>query len=266
MAEGSGKSGAGRQTPGSLFRLVHPDLPAHCVEKFQKKDCRAVSSSGVDRRRRDPSKSKTDGEKKMRTRSLRFKLVAGGMLAVMIPLLAVGYFATSRASRAVDELARQQVLNLSEDLSGMTQLALQQELKLAAEITTEASFQKNVAAVHKTGRKGASAAVRALDQRLSGIMEAVGGDYESLLLADAGGVIFSDGSGGTYKGVSIADRSYFQKAAQGRALVGAPVASKVTGKPVVPIAAPVHTLDGQFAGALVSVVKTDFLAREITSV
>jgi methyl-accepting chemotaxis protein len=35
---------------------------------------------------------------------------------------------------------------------------------------------------------------------------------------------------------------------------------------VVPIAAPVHTLDGQFAGALVSVVKTDFLAREITSV
>ena len=202
----------------------------------------------------------------MKTRSLRFKLIAGGILAVLIPLLAVGYFSVTRSSGALDEQARQQVLNLSNDLAGMTQLVLKEELKLVGEVTADPVFQENVAAVADAGARAAAPEAGALDRRLTAAMQAIGQDYEAMFVAGPGGEIYADGNDGAYKGVSIADRSYFQKARQGERLVGEPIASKVTGKPVVPIAAPVETENGAFAGALVSVVKTDFLAAEITSV
>jgi len=202
----------------------------------------------------------------MKTRSLRFKLIAGGILAVLIPLLAVGYFSVTRSSGALDEQARQQVVNLSKDLAGMTQLVLKEELKLVGEITADPVFREKMATVADAGPQAGTAGVQALDRRLTGVMQAIGQDYEAMFVAGPGGEIYADGNEGAYKGVSIADREYFQKARQGERLVGQPIASKVTGKPVVPIAAPVETMDGQFAGALVSVVQTDFLAAEIVSV
>ncbi|HMA68026.1 MAG TPA: methyl-accepting chemotaxis protein [Desulfosalsimonadaceae bacterium] len=202
----------------------------------------------------------------MKAQSLRFKLIAGGVLAVLIPLLAVGYFSVSRSSGALTELARQQVVNLSEDLSGMTQLVLNEELKLARQIAAEAKLRQSAKETVRRGPDNAAEQVKALDERLSGVMETIGGDYESMFLAGPEGVIYSDGKGGSYKGVSVADRPYFQKARRGDALVGTPIASKVTGRPVVPVAAPVKTSAGSFIGALVAVVKTDFLADKITSV
>jgi Tfp pilus assembly protein PilN len=41
----------------------------------------------------------------MKAKSLRFKLIAGGILAILIPLLAVGYFAVTKASTALQTLA-----------------------------------------------------------------------------------------------------------------------------------------------------------------
>ena len=202
----------------------------------------------------------------MKTRSLRFKLIAGGILAVLLPLLAVGYFSVTRSSGALDGQARRQVVNLSKDLAGMTQLVLKEELKLVGEVTADQVFRENVAAVANAASRAGAAGVQALDRRLTGVMQAIGQDYEAMFVAGPGGEIYADGNDGAYKGVSVSDRGYFQKARQGKRLVGAPIASKVTGKPVVPIAAPVESMDGKFAGALVSVVKTDFLAKEITSV
>ncbi len=202
----------------------------------------------------------------MKGKSLRFKLIAGGILAVLLPLLAVGYFSVTRSSDALQTLARQQVVNLSKDLSGMTQLVLKEELKLVAQISGEDSLRGQVGAVDEAGPQNAAAEVEALDRRLTGIMKAIGHDYEGMFIADATGRIYADGNEGAYKDVSIADREYFQKARQGERLVGTPIASKVTGEPVVPIAAPIQTAGGTFAGALISIVKTNFLAEEITSV
>jgi len=202
----------------------------------------------------------------MKGKSLRFKLIAGGILAVLLPLLAVGYFSVTRSAEALEALAMQQVVNLSKDLSSMTQLVLKEELKMVAQISGDESLRGQVGAVNAAGAQNAVSAVQSLDQRLTGIMQAIGHDYESMFIADANGSIYADGNDGAYKDVSIAGRSYFQRARQGDALVGTPIASKVTGEPVVPIAAPIQTPNGKFAGALISVVKTNFLAKEITSV
>ena len=202
----------------------------------------------------------------MKARSLRFKLIAGGILVVLIPLLAVGYFAVTRASEALQSLGREQVVNLSKDLSSMTDLVLKEELKLSTEIGSDARLQESVSAVVETGRQNAATEAQLLDKRLSGIMTSIGHDYEAIFLADPKGTIYSDGNKGAYRDVSIADRPYFQKAKNGKTLVGNPIKSKVTGDVVVPVASPVQNPNGEFAGILALIVKIDFIAEKITSV
>ncbi|MBA2881767.1 methyl-accepting chemotaxis protein [Desulfosalsimonas propionicica] len=202
----------------------------------------------------------------MKAKSLRFKLIAGGILVVLIPLLAVGYFAVTRASEALQSLGREQVVNLSKDLSSMTDLVLKEELKLSTEIGSDVKLQESVSAVVETGRQNAATEAELLDKRLSGIMTSIGHDYEAMFLADPKGIIYSDGNKGAYRDVSIADRPYFQKAKNGKTLVGNPIKSKVTGDVVVPVASPVQHPDGKFAGILALIVKIDFIAEKITSV
>jgi len=158
------------------------------------------------------------------------------------------------------------VVNLSKDLSNMTELVLREQIKLSTEISTDEKLRESAAAVAQKGVQTAAADLDALDKRFSGIMASIGEDYEAVFLADANGVIFSDGNKGAYKGVSIANRPYFQAAKAGKNLVGNPVKSKITGDAVVPVASPVRSADGKIAGVLALIVKTDFLAEKITSV
>jgi len=74
----------------------------------------------------------------------------------------------------------------------------------------------------------------------------------------------ADGSNGEYKGMSFADRDYFQKAKGGKVNVGAAVKSKKTGNPVVSIAAPI-TKDGSFIGIASLVLKIDYLSEKVTA-
>ncbi|MGM0454098.1 MAG: methyl-accepting chemotaxis protein [Thermodesulfobacteriota bacterium] len=185
---------------------------------------------------------------------------------VLAPLLMVGYFAVTRSAGALEKSARQGAVRMAKDLTNMTQLVLQEELKIIREIGVADKTRRAASQVAEKGRDGAESEIQALDEKLARTMKTIGDDYEALFVADRQGNIFSDGNDGKYKGVSIADRGYFQKAKQKSHLVGKPIESKVTGKPAVPIAAAIRTADDQFAGALVSVVKTGFLAEKIASI
>jgi methyl-accepting chemotaxis protein len=202
----------------------------------------------------------------MKTKSLRFKLIAGGVLTVLIPLLAVGYFSVDRASSALKDLAGEQVVNLSQDLSNMVDLVLREEIKLIKGIGAEEILQKNVQTVAFSGTGQAGEEIDALDRRLSGLMDAIGENYEAVFLAGPDGKIYADGNDGVYKGVSISDRPYYQEARKGAALAGNPVKSKVTGHPVVPVVTPIAGETGEFAGVLAAILETGFIAEKVLSV
>jgi len=202
----------------------------------------------------------------MKKKSLRFKLIAGGILVVILPLLTVGYFAVSRSSTALDRLAREQVVTLARDLSSMVQLVMEEELKLASVNGIDETVTFTAGQVAGIGMENAASEIESLDRKLTQVMGEIGQDYECLFVADRDGTIYSDGNAGKYKGVSIADRDYFQKARQGKNLIGTPIESKITGKPVIPIAVPLHVEKGNFAGVLVLITKLDFLAEKIASI
>jgi methyl-accepting chemotaxis protein len=189
----------------------------------------------------------------MKKVTLNFKLIAGGIIAVLIPLLVVGIFAVVKASGALEEAARDRAAKGAHNLANMVQEVLATELKVAGELAQSSEAIK----------AAADSNVGEMDRKLTAAMAKVGKDYEAMLVTDANGVVVSDGNNGGYKNLSLAERDYFQKAKGGQANVGAVVKSKKTGNPIATACVPIMK-DGTFAGALVIVIKIDHLSEMVT--
>ena len=198
------------------------------------------------------------------TRSLAFKLVAGGIAVVVIPLLVVGLFSVTRSSKALETLGQDQARQVAADLASMTQLVLEEELKVAEQLALNSGA---VAALEKAdGETAASAETGAFQAYLGRVMKKQGAFYEEILLADAQGTVVADGSGGKNLGVTIRERPYFQEALAGKANVADPVKSKLSGLPALPVCAPVLGPEGRVLGAVVTVLKIQFLTEKITAI
>jgi methyl-accepting chemotaxis protein len=202
----------------------------------------------------------------MKKKSLAFKLIAGGIIVVLVPILIIGVFSVLKASQSLDELAREQVVNIAKDLADMTQLVLLEEVKLAKQMSAANATIAASTMVAEMGADHTATEIKALSAMLSKTMKEIGSDYESILLTDANGIVFADGNQGKYKGISLAERSYFKIAKQGKANVSTPVKSKLTGKPIAPVCAPIFSKEGVFLGAVTNVLKMDTISEKITSV
>ena len=70
----------------------------------------------------------------MKNRSLNFKILAGGTLCVLLPLLALGIFLNIRLSADLKATSEQSTLNIAKSLSNLTQVVLEGEIKLAKDL------------------------------------------------------------------------------------------------------------------------------------
>ncbi|HOI75193.1 MAG TPA: methyl-accepting chemotaxis protein [Syntrophales bacterium] len=190
-----------------------------------------------------------------KTMSLNFKLVTGGILVVLIPLLVVGVFSAWKSSEALSDIAENQAEIVAKNVAGIVNMALAEEMKLIAGLAVDPAVME--AASGKTD--GAT-------QRLTAMMKKIGHDYEGLFVSDASGVGRADGIGGGYVGLNVSDRDYFAAAKAGKVNVGSVIKSKKSGSPVAVVAAPVLGSGGEFRGMVAAVLKIDFLVEKIVAV
>jgi methyl-accepting chemotaxis protein len=73
-------------------------------------------------------------EKNMKKKSLTFKLVLGGIMAVVIPVLFVGIFAVNTSSNALLTAGKTQARQVAQDLATMAEMTINQEVKLAQQM------------------------------------------------------------------------------------------------------------------------------------
>ena len=192
--------------------------------------------------------------------SLGVKLVTGGILLVVLPLACVGIYAVTKASSGVRGVAEQQALTLAKDMTNMVSMVLGEEKKVAGLFAARPDFQETVVAVSQFGAENAELQVMKLNNQFSAFMKASGADYETILATDGTGLVFADGHGGKYAGMSVADRPYFKYAAEGVPVVGNVAASKFSGEPVIPVCAPVMDFMNQMTGTVILLLKADFLS------
>ncbi|MCK5311192.1 MAG: Cache 3/Cache 2 fusion domain-containing protein [Desulfobacteraceae bacterium] len=204
----------------------------------------------------------------MKKRSLKFKLILGGIMAVIIPLAVVGLFAINKSSTALVTAAEGQAAQVAGDLSTMMDVAIGQEIKLATEMAMNPMVADAAAGVLEGGQDFAMDELTALDDFFGKVFKEIGGGYDLIFVTDTHGVTIADSAGGTLreKKLSVADRDYFIAAKNGKVSIGKPILSRASGKPVFVIAVPLKTDSGNFTGVFGIVVKFDTMSDKITKV
>ncbi len=185
---------------------------------------------------------------------------------MLLPLLAFAIFSDRQLSKDLMTSNEENVSNIAKNLSNLTQMVLQEEIKIARDLSVGNTTVEVAAKVAATGVADSSADIQRLEQKLSNTMKLIGENYESIIVCNADGIVYADSVGGSNKGISIKDREYFHDAKANKINLSTPVKSKKTGNPVLPICIPVYSPSGQFSGALAIVLKLDILSEKILAV
>jgi len=188
--------------------------------------------------------------------SLKAKMVLGGIVLVLVPLVVVGVVAFMKSSATLEALSREQSLQIARGLSGMVQVTLAEEIKIISAFSVDPQIVEATA----KGR------YETPDVKLAETYKKIGADYEGLVVLDREGIIRSDGVDKKRIGMNLSERDYFKKAKEGKTSVGMPVKSKATGLPTVSVCAPITSAKGEFIGAFLAVLKIDFLVKQLAGV
>jgi len=169
------------------------------------------------------------------------KLLAGGLLVVVIPLIVIGIASVYKATDSISSIANEEMLNVSKVLADTIDLGLSEELRLAQAISLSNSVVAATEKVAEAGREGSRSEITLVQRELTKIREAAGDRYDTIVLFGRDGIVFADGVQGRDHGINASDRDYFQKALQGSCNLGEVVRSKATGNLVCMAACPIFS-------------------------
>ena len=195
----------------------------------------------------------------MKNKSLSYKMILGGILVVLIPLLVVGGFSAYKSYRALEDISKSQSLELAKGLAQMANLALQEEMKIAAQTAQRETV------IAAAGNVTDEAALTKATAELTALVQRSGSDYEAFFVVGRDGVILADGVSGKTKGLNLSERDYIKAALAGKENVGTVVKSKNSGNVILTFGAPVFSGSREVIGAVGSVVNIAFLSDKVAA-
>ena len=203
----------------------------------------------------------------MKVTSIKFRLVAGGIILVLLPLLVVSFLSISKSSTALLELSKKQAETIASDLASSADQILTEEIKIAEVLAADQQVLDVLAAVKQAGVAGAGDQIAGLFKSLGQRFNKLGTAYQGVFLSDAEGNLFTGvlEGGGEYKGSNVADRDYFQAAkSSGKTTIGSIVRSKTTNQLISVICVPINSPNQGFTGAVGLVLKVEFITGIIS--
>ena len=184
------------------------------------------------------------------------RLIIVGTIIIAVPLIVIAYLAVNRATGALSAATAENLMGKSVDLAGRIDATYREETKIAYALANNPVVQATIVARNE---KGAAADIKAGEAQIVpfGAVKEVGEDYEAVNLIGKDGTVFVS-SDARAVGVDVNTRPYFTKAFAGTPNIGDVVASKISGKPVTPVAVPV-SVDGAVVGVVSLILKIDWL-------
>ena len=198
-------------------------------------------------------------------RTLSFKLIFGGALLVIIPLVVVGLFAVNKTSNVLIDQYRNQSIQMAHNLADMTESTLRGEMTLARQLSVGNLVVRSASRVSKAGELMSADVIHRANDYLAMSINQIGENYETILITDLKGNVFSDAHEGAYHGQSYADLPSFKSAIQGSIAISDPYMSETAGGSVAPVIAPISDR-GKTVGALILVMKMAPIADKLHSV
>lgn len=201
-------------------------------------------------------------------KSISAKLIIGGMVSVLVPMIIVGYLSYSKSETALVALSYQQAEGIAEDLAQLTANILNGEMTMAATMAGQKRVVEMAQKVSESGQAEAQDILEDVFEDLKMQFSKMGSNYQGIFVTDAGGMIYNGilENGSRYKGIDLSERDFFkQLKSGGRAVVSDLSLSKATGKPASAVCAPIKDQNGQFLGILGTVIKADYFTKLISS-
>lgn len=204
----------------------------------------------------------------MKFSSIRFKLIVGGILIVLIPLVVSGIVAKNNSAAAVTEYSKANAQSIAEGMAMQVSATLEGEVKFIAAFAGRTQVKIAAEAVQAKGIEDAAEAVEVIRKDLRKRFEQLKTTYNALVLVDANGKIYASEatSEEELKGLDIAGHPSFQEAKSSKkAVSGEMVRSKATNEPVIFLCSPVLSESGAFLGAFGALLKGSVLMDLVTA-
>ena len=163
--------------------------------------------------------------KMLNSTSIRYKIILGGIAAVLIPFLVAGTVIYVQLSRSLIKISKKIVVHLAEDVSSSINETLKQETRLASAIAADPDIVE--AAI--TGD------YRATQRRIHAIHSRIGNKYFTIFLLDQFGIVRADAVFQQQIGLDLSTREYFREAKERRTSVAGPLHARGTATPSDPI-------------------------------
>jgi len=196
----------------------------------------------------------------MKRFTLQTKLVGGGLILVLIPLLAIGFFSVFSASKAMDEQEKGELVNLRKAVVDQIDTMLGGQTDLLKNASNNDSVMREIAKVFsETGV--ADLAHFKLETRTTVFHDK--DVYGFFFITDEKGTIIGDTSGGVYRGTSVAGEDFFEKALKGETVIGQVLKMEESGPDCVVTATPLNWKEEGAIGVIVSGWRLDFIAKKI---
>jgi methyl-accepting chemotaxis protein len=192
--------------------------------------------------------------------TLRTKLVFGGLALLIVPLLALEVFTVQWASRAVDNIERDQLAVLKQVVADQVNIMLDTQKGLLRNASThDPVIHETVKTLVETG--AVNIAQFNLDKNTTVFHDK--NTYELFFMTDDKGIVIADTSEGKYRGTDLSGEEYFKKALEGEPVIGKVKASDKGGYVIV--AGPLRSADKGIGtiGAIVSGWKLNALNKRI---
>ncbi|WP_319522272.1 methyl-accepting chemotaxis protein [uncultured Desulfosarcina sp.] len=205
---------------------------------------------------------------KINLHSISSKLILGGVTAVLVPLIIVGYLSFSKAKTALMDLSKHQASGIASDLARMTKSILDSEMTKAASMASQKRVIDLAESVKTYGVDAAADQVEGVFNAIKNQFSRMGSQYQGVFIADVNGNIYNGvlENGSVYKGIDISNSDYFPRAKQSSgAVISEMTVSKATGKPVAIACAAIKSKNGEFLGALGTVIKAEYFTDLIAN-
>ncbi len=193
--------------------------------------------------------------------TLRTKIVAGGLILMAVPLVALGFFSVRQASTAIDNLERDQLGVLRRAVAEQINVMLDAQTSLLKNASTnDATIQDTIKTIAQTGVF--DMAQFNLDTKTTVFHDK--NTYEIFFMTDGKGNVIGDTSGGKYRKTDLSKEEYFKKALKGEIAIGRVVASE-KGAPYLSIAGPLKSEEKGVIGVMVSGWKLEHLNKKVAA-
>jgi len=179
--------------------------------------------------------------------SLEKKLVLGGLVLLILPMLAVGAFSVYWSSLSMESLSSDQIESVRGIVTDqVSQILKEQQHQLVNAIARDGTIVDTLRTIHQGGLYDLAnfklnAKTTVFHNRDT---------YEFFMMTDTQGVVVGDTLQGSLKGRNLGAETYVQKALKGEYVIGDILVTEKSREPLVVIAGPL-TYEGQNFGAAV---------------